>query len=162
MHTWPNSASIFCSYHQKQALEGHASWASEAAEKDSSQEAHGETPLFFQKFSEKEFKPHHQRVSWSGTVTHVLPTSQSLAFALCLWLQHAGHWGVSEHMALLRWCEGSIRNQKGPESLPTAVVMAPIENRSNTSHYGFHLEDSDSAQGMPISSEKSGGEEGKP
>lgn len=120
MHTWPNSASIFCSYHQKQALEGHASWASEAAEKDSSQEAHGETPLFFQKFSEKEFKPHHQRVSWPGTVTHVLPTSQSLAFALCLWLQHAGHWGVSEHMALLRWCEGSIRNQKGPESLPTS------------------------------------------
>lgn len=92
----------------------------ECAEKDSSQEAHGETPLFSQKFSEKEFKPHHQRVSWPGTVTHVLPTSQSLSFALYLWLQHAGHWGVSEHTALLRWCEGSIRNQSGPESLPTS------------------------------------------
>lgn len=56
----------------------------ECAEKDSSQEAHGETPLFFQEFSEKEFKPHHQYVSWPGTVTHVLPMSQSLAFAL-LW-----------------------------------------------------------------------------
>lgn len=49
------------SRHWKSMLSG----LRECAEKDSSQEAHGETPLFFQKFSEKEFKPHHQRVSWS-------------------------------------------------------------------------------------------------
>lgn len=56
----------------------------ECADKDSSQETHGEAPLFFQKFSEKEAKP-HQHVSWPGTATHVLPTSQSLASALlCL------------------------------------------------------------------------------
>lgn len=91
----------------------------ECADKDSSQETHGEAPLFFQKFSEKEAKP-YQRVSWPGTVTRVLPTSQSLAFALlCLGCRTLGT-AESQSTRLLRWCEGSIRNQLEPESLPTS------------------------------------------